>query len=169
MPKSKRKRGRSKSKSGYFGAYKTLSGKYQASIRANGKLIYIGSSYETAEHAAKAYDKEAIKLRKPLSQLNFPKKAPLGYTPIQINSKFHPSYVGYRGVSKVGKKFRARIQIGDTRLYIGTYGTTKEAGIAYDRAVLKANEPKSLLNFPDTFIIYTFRFNVQIMYHVRKV
>ena len=47
----------------------------------NGKLK-IGL-YDTAKQAAKAYDKEAIKLRKPFSKLNFPEKAPVGYTPIQ--------------------------------------------------------------------------------------
>ena len=84
MPKRKRKRqSLSKSKSGYFGVNKTSSGKYQAYIRIDGKNKYIGSSYDTAKQAAKAHDKEAIKLRKPFSKLNYPKKAPVGYTPIQ--------------------------------------------------------------------------------------
>ena len=62
MPKSKRK-SRSNSKSGYVGVIKTLSGKYQARISINGKLKHLGSSYDTAKQAAKAHDKEAIKLR----------------------------------------------------------------------------------------------------------
>ena len=49
----------------------------------DGKIKYLGSSYETAKQAAKAYGKEAIKLRRPFSSLNYPKKAPVGYTPIQ--------------------------------------------------------------------------------------
>ena len=83
MPKSKSRR-RSKSKSGYIGAYKNNGGnKYTASIKIDGKLKGLGSSYDTAKQAAKAYDKEAIKLRRPFSKLNYPKKAPVGYTPRQ--------------------------------------------------------------------------------------
>ena len=53
----------------------------------------------TAEQAAEAYDKEAIKLRLPFSKLNYPKKAPVGYTPIQQPLQ-SSNTVGYRGVSK---------------------------------------------------------------------
>ena len=99
MPKSKRKK-RSNSKSGYIGVVKNHRGnKYQAKISINGKQTYIGSSYDTAKQAAKAYDKEAIKLRKPFSSLNYPKKAPVGYTPIQQTLR-SDNTVGYRGVSK---------------------------------------------------------------------
>ena len=97
MPKSKRRK-RSKNKSGYIGVYQTQSGKYQARISINGKLISIGSSYDTAKQAAKAHDKEAIKLRRPFSKLNYPKKAPVGYTPIQ-QALYSNNTVGYRGVS----------------------------------------------------------------------
>ena len=85
MPKSKR-RGRSKNKSVFFGVKKRTNGnKYEATISiGNSKLKYLGSSYDTAKLAAKAYDKEAIRLRKPMSKLNYPKKAPVGYTPIQF-------------------------------------------------------------------------------------
>jgi hypothetical protein len=148
MPKSKRKKRRSNSKSGYIGVIKTPSGKYLAHIWINGKTKQIGSSYDTAKQAAKAYDKEAIKLRKPLSKLNYPKKAPVGYTPIQ---KALPSNntIGYRGVSKHRKKFRASIQIGSKNAHLGNYDTAKEAAIAHDRAILKAKKSTSLLNFPD--------------------
>ena len=102
MPKVNRKR--SKSKSGFIGVTKTSSGKYTAQIRVNnGKTKYLGSSYDTAKQAAKAHDKEAIKLRRPLSKLNYPKKAPVGYTPIQQALQSNNT-VGYRGVSKSGKK-----------------------------------------------------------------
>ena len=108
MPKSKRK-SRSNSKCGYFGATKKSSGKYQAVIWLDGKNKYLGSSYDTAKQAAEAYDKEAIKLRRPLSKLNFPKKAPIGYTPIQQPLR-STNTVGYRGVTKSGKKYQARIK-----------------------------------------------------------
>ena len=147
MPKSKRKKRRSNSQSGYIGVIKVLYGRYRASITMDGKTKHLGS-YDTAKQAAKAHDKEAIKLRRPFYTLNYPKKAPVGYTPIQ---KALPSTntVGYRGVSKNGKKFKASIEVGGKRKHLGTYETTKEAAIAYDRAVFKANQSTTLLNFPD--------------------
>jgi len=141
MPKSKRGK-RSKSKSGWIGVSKR-SGKYRAEIRINGKTTSIGSSYATAIQAAKAHDKKAIKLRRPLSKLNFPKKTPVGYTPIQ-RALASNNTVGYRGVRRSGKKFIARIwclKDGKER-HIGTFDTAKEAAFAYDRAALKAiSEP----------------------------
>ena len=145
MPKSKSKR-RSKSKDGYIGVRKQ-SGKYQARIKIDGKLKSLGS-YDTAKQAAKAFDKEAIRLRRPLSSLNHPKKAPVGYTPMQQALRSRNT-VGYRGVTKNSKKFQAYITIDGKYTHIGRYDTAKEAAVAYDRAVLKANKPTSLLNFPD--------------------
>ena len=117
MPKSKRRK-RSNSKSGYIGVNKNTTGdNYTARIRINGKQISIGSSYDTAKQAAKAYDKEAIKLRRPFSKLNYPKKAPFGYTPIQ-QALASRNTVGYRGVFKIGKKFRSYITFADQSLYI---------------------------------------------------
>ena len=110
MPKTTRTRRSKRSKSGYFGVKKNTKGnKYEASIVIGGKQKSLGS-YDTAKQAAKAHDKEAIKLRRPFTSLNFPKKAPVGYTPVQQTLRSNKT-VGYRGVSKKGKKFRANIQI----------------------------------------------------------
>jgi len=148
MPKSKRRK-RSKSKSGYFGATKNNDGdKYTAKIKIDGKHKCLGSSYDTAKQAAKAYDNEAIKLRRPFSKLNYPKKAPVGYTPIQ-KPLASTNTVGYRGVSKHGKNYQSYIKIGGIKTHLGTYDTSKKAAIAYDRAVLKSNKSTTLLNFPD--------------------
>ena len=148
MPKSKRK-ARSNNKSGFIGVRKNGKyGKYVANISiGNGKEKYLGS-FDTVKQAAKAYDREAIKLRRPFFKLNFPKKAPVGYTPIQ-KALLSTNTVGYRGVSKDKKKFKADLRIAGKLTYMGTYDTAKEAAVAYDRAVLKANKSKSLLNFPD--------------------
>jgi len=105
-------------------------------------------THGTASAAAKAYDDEAIKLRRPLSKLNYPQNAPIGYTPIQ-QSLYASNSVGYRGVSKNRKNFQAQIKIDATLTYIGTYTTSKDAAIAYDRAVIKLNLSSTLLNFPD--------------------
>ena len=127
---------------------KLPSGKYRAWITINGKTKNLGSSYDTAKQAAKAFDKEAIKLRRPFSTLNYPKKAPVGYTPIQ-KALASNNTVGYRGVTKMRKKYQATITTGSKKTHLGTYDTPKDAAVAYDRAVLKANKSTSLLNFPD--------------------
>ena len=147
MPKGKRKR-RSKSKSGYIGVSKLPNGKYRAAIKINGKSKSLGTTHDTATQAAKAYDKAAIKLRKPFSKLNYPKKAPVGYTPKQ-QALAATNTIGYRGVYKHAKKFRAIKSIDGKQTHIGIYDTLKEAAIAYDRDIHKTNRPKSLLNFPD--------------------
>jgi hypothetical protein len=147
MPKSRRKRvRRSKGKCGFIGVTMNLK-KFQARIMIDSKKKCIGS-FDTAKQAAEAFDKEAIKLRRPFSKLNYPKKAPVGYTPIQ--QPLHSNNtVGYRGVSKYGKKFQAYITINGKYTHIGTYDTAKDAAIAHDRALLQANQCTTLLNFPD--------------------
>ena len=146
MPKSKRKRRRSKSKTGFIGVTKVLSEKYRVMIWIDGKNKYLGS-YETAKQAAKAYDKEAIKARKPLSTLNYPKRAPVGYTPIQ-QPLMVTNTVGYRGVSRdhqyIAKMFKVQISINGKRSITNGFETAREAAIAYDRAVLKANQSTTL-------------------------
>ena len=57
--------------------------------------------------------------------------------------------IGYRGVYKQGNRFQARIRIDGNVQYLGLFGTTKEAAIAYDLAAIQAKRPRSDLNFPD--------------------
>jgi len=132
---------------GYFGVIQRSNGRYRARIQIKGKYKSL-KTHGTASAAAKAYDDEAIKLRRPLSKLNYPQNAPIGYTPIQ-QSLYASNSVGYRGVSKNRKNFQAQIKIDATLTYIGTYTTSKDAAIAYDRAVIKLNLSSTLLNFPD--------------------
>ena len=151
MPKSKRRK--RSSKNVFIGVTMNKRGnRYSATITNDGDKKYLGS-YDTAKQAAKAFDEEAIKLQRPFSLLNYPKQAPVGYTPIQKPLRSNNT-VGYRGIQKrvmIGGKhsFRAQIMIGGKHKQIGTYDTAKEAAIAYDRAILKASRPTSLLNFPD--------------------
>ena len=126
MPKRKRNDGkgrvardgngtRSVSKSGWIGVLKLPSGRWQAKIKVDNKLTgkykikYLGS-YNTARQAAEACDEEAIKLSRPLSQLNYPKNAPIGYTPKQQKLRL-TNTIGYRGkysdaVSKCSCNYR---------------------------------------------------------------
>ena len=104
MPTSKRKR-RSTSKTGFFGVRKNNKGTlYSASVEISGKHNSLGS-FKTAERAAQAYDKEAIRLRKPLSKLNYPKKAPVGYAPIQHLLVFRNTH-RYSGVLNLRRQDR---------------------------------------------------------------
>ena len=147
MPKRKRNKRGSNSKSGYYGVLKR-GNRYSARILIDGKYNHLGN-YDTAKQAAKAHDDEAIKLRRPFCSMNYPKTAPVGYTPIQQQLQSNNT-VGYRGATKVrGGRFQAQIQNGDKRQCLGTYDTPKEAAVAYDRALLKANKSTTLLNFPD--------------------
>ena len=147
MPKRKRNKRGSNSKSGYYGVLKR-GNRYSARILIDGKYNHLGN-YDTAKQAAKAHDDEAIKLRRPFCSMNYPKTAPVGYKPIQQQLQSNNT-VGYRGATKVrGGRFQAQIQNGDKRQCLGTYDTPKEAAVAYDRALLKANKSTTLLNFPD--------------------
>ena len=154
MPKSKRGR-RSLSNSGFIGVGKNADGlKYMARIYINCKAKIIGS-YDTAKQAAKAHDKAAIKLRRPLAKLNYPNNAPVGYTPIQ-KAVYSNNTVGYKGVYIHRKKFLAQIRIDGKTTHIGTYDTAQEAAVAYDHAVLNNNLSPSLLNFPQKSVSYIF-------------
>jgi hypothetical protein len=144
MPKSKRKR-RSTNASGYIGVY--LNGKrYQALIYKDSKLKGLGT-HNTAKQAAKAYDAAAVKLGRPLSMLNFPKKVPPGYTPKQDKLPSNNTS-GYRGVSKHKTGYQAQITIKGKKTGLGTFNRRKQAAIAYDHAVHNHRLPKSGLNFP---------------------
>ena len=97
-------------------------------ITIDGRSKFLGS-YDTAKQAATAYDKEAIKLRRPFSKLNYPKKAPVGYTPIH-KGLHSTNTIGYRGVCKKGKKVAAWITIDGKQTYlVGSYETAKKAAI----------------------------------------
>jgi hypothetical protein len=58
------------------------------------------------------------------------------------------SSTGFRGVSKHGKGYRAKLTIDGKQTYLGTFDTKTEAAIAHDHAVHKRRLPKSWLNFP---------------------
>ena len=56
---------------------------------------------------------------------------------------------GYTGVYKKRQRFRAQIKIDRKTIRLGIYDTPKEAGLAYDRAVVQHNLAPSRLNFPN--------------------
>ena len=58
--------------------------------------------------------------------------------------------VKYKGVTKIGKRFKARLKIDGKMQGFGTYDTPKDAAEAHDRAAIQAGRPTSKLNFQDT-------------------
>ena len=57
--------------------------------------------------------------------------------------------VKFKGITKRGKRFQASIRIDGKKQGLGTFDTSKEAAIAYDRAAIQAGRPTSKLNFLD--------------------
>ena len=148
MPKRKRKNedGTKKEKK-YKGVAKTKSGRFQATIRIDGKTQALGT-FDTAKQAARAYDRAAMEAGRPPTTLNYQDKVPMDYKPKKRKLR-STNTIGYRGVYKNGNRFQASIKIDDKMQYLGSFGTTKEAAIAFDLAAIQAKRPKSDLNFPD--------------------
>ena len=60
------------------------------------------------------------------------------------------SIVKYKGVTKIGDRYRAQIRIDGKVQNCGTFDTRKEVAQAYDRAAIQAGHPVHKLNFPDS-------------------
>jgi hypothetical protein len=143
MP-SKKTKLRSTNTTGYRGVSK-IGERFQAQIRINKKLKYLGM-YDTPKEAAVAYDRAVIEYNLSKDKLNWPD----GYPKLNTNKKkrkLSNNTTGYKGVTKRGKRFIARIPINKKRKHLGRYDTPEEAAVAYDRAVIKYNLSKDKLNF----------------------
>ena len=121
--------------------------RFRAQITVDGKSQYIGM-FDTAKQAARAYDRAAMQAGYPPMKLNYQDKVPMDYKPKKKKLASNNT-IGYRGVSKKGNRFEARITIDGKLQYIGMFDTAKKAARAYDRAAIQAKRSKSDLNFPD--------------------
>ena len=120
--------------------------RFRAEFKVDNKRQHLGL-FDTSKEAAEAHDRARIEAGHPTSKLNFQDKVPQIYNPKK--KKLRPNNtIGYRGVSKKGKRFQAKIYIDGRRHHLGYFGTTKEAAIAYDLAAIQAKRPRSV-NFPD--------------------
>ena len=156
MPKRKRKEeDGSKKQVKYKGVAKKKSGRFTAEIWLDGKNQNFGT-FDTAEEAARVYDRAAMEAGKPSCKLNFQDKVPMDYKPKkkELSSR---NTIGYRGVireaNKFGNKFRAVIRIEGRNYSHGLYCTAEEAAFAFDLAAIEAKrpnyDPDYVLNFPD--------------------
>jgi hypothetical protein len=146
MPSKKRKL-LSTNTSGYRGV--TESGeRFKAVISINKKKAYLGT-YDTPKEAAVAYDRAVIEYKLSKDRLNWPDVYPKITAKKKKRKLRSSNTIGYRGVHKSGKRFKAQISIKKKQTNLGIYDTPKEAAVVYDRAVIKYNLPKDKLNFPN--------------------
>ena len=141
---------------GYTGVYKRGK-RFRAQFRAKvGQNTYFGT-YDTAKEAALAYDKAVTKQKLSTARLNFPNGLPVDdedyealMNPPKKKRKLHAkNTTGFRGVYKIGLRFRAAIYFDGRLRSLGTYATAKEAALGFDQAVVEHKRPTTLLNYPD--------------------
>ena len=140
---------------GYTGVYKKRK-RFFASIRIDGKQKYLGT-YDTPKEAALVFDRAVTQHKLPSSKLNYPDGLPLDdedydelMNPKKTRRRSSNNTTGYTGVVRtVSKRFVAQIRIKGKKQGLGTYGTAKEAALAFDRAVVQYKLSSSRLNFPN--------------------
>ena len=140
---------------GFKGVYRN-GNNYGARLSVDGTQRHLGT-FDTKTKAALAFDRAVIQNRFPSSYFNFvhneyahedddeTEEAELTRNPHQ---KLTPSNsTGFKGVSQSKNRYKAQIKIGGIIKYLGTFATTTQAALAYDRAVIKNKLPAFSLNF----------------------
>lgn len=61
------------------------------------------------------------------------------------------SLSGFKGVSRSGRRFRARITLDGEDVHLGMFATAEEAARTYDAAAWAAHGEWAYLNFPENF------------------
>ena len=152
--KKTRKLKKTRNTTGYRGVVKNGK-RFTSNIHIHRIKNYIGT-YDTAKEAALAYDRAVVQHKRPTSHLNFPDGLSIDdedYDAIMNPKKKRRlksnNTTGYTGVVRERKRYKAQINVDGKRDYLGLYKTSKEAALAYDRAVVKRRLSSSRLNFPN--------------------
>lgn len=121
--------------------------RWVASIQVGERVQYLGS-FDMAEEAAYAYDKEALRIQGERATLNHTREEVEAWiAPSRILRKTNTS--GYRGIAKGGKgNWYAHIRTGKRNIHLGTFSSAEEAARAYDRRAIEMHGLAAKLNFP---------------------
>ena len=118
----------------FLGIFRSPQSKrWAAEIRIDGKKACLGT-YDSEEEAARAYDEQAAPLGMPV---NFPDEG-------QVQAMKRGSSQ-YRGVSKQGNKWSARISINGKSKLLGTFKSEEAAARKFDEAAAPLGRA---VNFP---------------------
>lgn len=145
--------------SGFRGVtWSTRDRKWYAQISRNKgqKHAFLGN-FDKEEDAARAYDKEALRVHGGLATLNFPEEHVSHRRKLQQNERKNGVAAGrggssaYRGVSKRkrGNRWTATINCsGKKTLFLGSFSVEIMAARAYDKAAKSIIGANAILNFP---------------------
>ena len=125
---------------------------WRTRVSENGKRRIIGR-YDTEEMAKRAYDKEEYKISGRTEYLNYPDEIEKTLS-METTPHVPKRSSKYRGVTwfKDSCKWISQIIVNKKHIYIGTYDTEEEAGLAYDTKAIELlgyDKAKNKLNFPE--------------------
>jgi hypothetical protein len=129
--------------------------RFRAAIYFDGRLRSLGT-YATAKEAALGFDQAVVEHKRPTTLLNYPDGLPIDdvdyeaiTNPKKKRKLLSSNTSGFNGVTKtMGNRFQSQIQFDRQIKHLGSYGTAKEAALAFDRAVTKHRLSPSRLNYP---------------------